>query len=87
MLPWLAQAAILGLLLLLPPLARLLAGGAVAVVLALVPITSFLLVIGAAGEPQAGFALGTLLGLAWLAGVASAAALLSSRRRAGPSGP
>jgi hypothetical protein len=58
----------------------------VAVVLALVPITSFLLVIGGAGEPQAGFALGTLLGLAWLAGIAWAA-IESRRRRAGPSAP
>jgi hypothetical protein len=86
MLPWLAQAAILGLLLLLPPLTRLLAGGAVAVVLALVPITSFLLVIGGAGEPEAGFALGALLGLAWLAGIAWAA-IASRRRRAGASAP
>ena len=33
LLPWLAQAGILGLLLLLPPFARLLAGGTVAVLL------------------------------------------------------
>ena len=31
LLPWLAQAVILGLLLLLPPIARVLAGGAIAV--------------------------------------------------------
>jgi curved DNA-binding protein CbpA len=69
LLPWLAQAAILGLLLLLPPLARLFVGGTIAVLLALVPITAFLLVVGAGGAPQAGFALGALLALAWLGGV------------------
>jgi hypothetical protein len=69
LLPWLAQAGILGLLLLLPALARLLAAGSIAVVLALVPATAFLVVIGGSGEPQAGFALGFLLAIAWLAGL------------------
>jgi DnaJ domain len=82
LLPWLAQAAILGLLLLLPPLARLFVGGTIAVLLALVPITAFLLVIGAGGAPQAGFALATLLALAWLGGVGWTA--LGGRRRRAP---
>ena len=73
LLPWLAQAAILGLLLLLPPLARVFVGGTIAVLLALVPTTAFLLVVGAGGVPQAGFALGLLLAAAWLGGVAWAA--------------
>lgn len=77
-LPWLAQAGILGLLLLLPPFARLLAGGTVAVLLALVPVTAFLLVVGGAGEPEAGFALAFLLGIAWLLGVA--ASIVAARR-------
>jgi hypothetical protein len=79
LLPWLAQAGILGLLLLVPPIARVLAGGAIAVVLALVPATAFLIVVGGSGQPEAGFALAFLLGLAWLAGVGSSA--WSARRR------
>ena len=72
-LPWLAQAAILGLLLLLPPLARLLVGGTIGVLLALVPVTAFLLVVGGGGAPQAAFVLSILLATAWLIGVAWAA--------------
>lgn len=82
LLPWLAQAAILGLLLLLPSFARLLAGGTVAVLLALVPVTGFLLVVGGAGAPQAGFALAFLLGIAWLVGVAGS--IVATRRRGVP---
>jgi hypothetical protein len=79
LLPWLAQAVILGLLLLLPPLTRLLAGGAIAVLLALVPVTVFLVAVGGTGAPQAGFALATLLGVAWLVGVGWSA--VAFRRR------
>jgi len=82
LLPWLAQAGILGLLLLLPPLARLLAGGTVAILLALVPVTAFLLVVGGAGEPEAGFALAFLLGVAWILGVVGA--IVAARRRSVP---
>ena len=82
LLPWLAQAGILGLLLLLPPLARLFAGGTVALVLALVPVTAFLLVVGGAGAPEAGFALAFLLGVAWTLGVAGA--IVAARRRSVP---
>ncbi len=84
-LPWLAQAGILGLLLLLPPLARLLAGGAVGILVALVPLTAFLVAVGGTGAPQAGFALAFLLGIAWLAGVGWAIAL-SRRRGIAPGG-
>ena len=73
LLPWLAQAAILGLLLLLPPLARLFVGGTVAVLLALVPVTAVLLVLGGGGAPQSAFALAILLAGAWIGGVAWAA--------------
>lgn len=86
LLPWLAQAAILGLLLLLPPLTRLLAGGAVAVLVALVPITAFLVAVGGTGAPQAGFALATLLGVAWLVGVGWSA-MAFRRRQAARVGP
>jgi len=72
-LPWLAQAAILGLLLLLPPLARLFVGGTIAVLLALIPVTALLVAVGAGGASQAAFALGALLATAWAAGVALAA--------------
>ena len=82
LLPWLAQAGILGLLLLLPALARLIAGGTVAVLLALVPVTAFLLVVGGAGEPEAGFALAFLLGVAWILGVAGS--IVAARRRGVP---
>jgi hypothetical protein len=82
LLPWLAQAGILGPLLLLPPLARLLAGGTVAVLLALVPVTAFLLVVGGAGAPEAGFALAFLLGVAWILGVAGS--IVAARRRSVP---
>jgi len=78
--PWLAQVAILALLMLLPPVARFLAFGTVAVLLALVPATAVLLALGAGSTPEAGFALGVLVALAWLAGVAYAA--VSAARRA-----
>jgi curved DNA-binding protein CbpA len=84
-LPWLAQAVILGLLLLLPPLARLFVGGTIGVLLALVPVTAFLLVVGAGGAPQSAFVLGALLAAAWIGGVAFAARG-ATRRAAGPGG-
>jgi DnaJ-like protein len=80
LLPWLAQAGILGLLLLLPALARLLAGGTMAVLIALVPVTAFLVVVGGAGEPEAGFALAFLLGIAWILGVAGSIIAIGRRR-------
>jgi len=78
LLPWLAQAVILGLLLLLPPVARILAGGAVGILVGLVPLTAFLVAVGGSGAPQAGFALAFFLAVAWLAGVAWA--IVQSRR-------
>jgi hypothetical protein len=72
LLPWLAQAGILGVLLLLPPLTRLLAAGALAVLVALVPLTLLLVTFGGTGA-LGGLAGGALLGAAWLAGVAWAA--------------
>jgi hypothetical protein len=79
LLPWLAQAAILGALLLLPPIARLLAGGAFGVLIALVPITAFLLAVGGTGAPQAAPVMAALLAAAWLAGIAWAARTLRRR--------
>jgi hypothetical protein len=82
LLPWLAQAGILGLLLLLPPIARLVAGGTVAVLVALVPVTGFLVVVGAAGAPQAGFALAVLLAIVWLMGIGWSVVMAWRRRPA-----
>ena len=59
---------------------RLLAGGTVAVLMALVPVTAFLVVVGGAGQPEAGFALAFLLGIAWILGVAGSI-IATSRRR------
>jgi hypothetical protein len=87
LLPWLAQAVILGLLLLLPPLTRLLAGGALAVLIALVPSTAFLVSVGGTGAPQAGFALAVLLSVAWLVGVGWSAAMAVRRRQVARAGP
>jgi DnaJ domain len=84
-LPWLAQPVILALLALLPPLARFLSFGTIGVLVAIVPVTAVLLAFGAGGTPQAGFALGALLALAWLGGLAYAA--VSGLRRASPSTP
>ena len=84
LLPWLAQAAILGLLLLLPPVARILAGGAIAVLIALVPITVILLAMGASAAPPAGIVLAALLGAAWLVGIGWAARAFRRRLQPGP---
>jgi curved DNA-binding protein CbpA len=70
MIPWLLQAAILGLLLLLPRLARILATGTAAVLLALAPLTGLLLAFGGSGEPAAPGMLQTLLTIVWAGGVA-----------------
>lgn len=75
MLPWLAQAVILGLLLLVPPVTRLLAWGTIAILVGVVPLTSLLLAVGAAGASEAGPALTVLLGVLWLVGVTWATAL------------
>ena len=49
---------------------------------ALGPVTAFLLVVGGAGAPEAGFALAVLLGVAWLLGVAGS--IVGTRRRPVP---
>lgn len=82
LLPWLAQAAILGLLLLLPSLARLLAGGAIGVLIALVPITALLVAVGGSGAPQAAPVMAALLAVAWLAGIGWSARSIRGRQLA-----
>jgi hypothetical protein len=83
MLPWLAQAVILGLLLLLPPLTRILASGTIAVLVGTVPVMAFLLAVGAGGAPQAAPVMAVLLGIAWLVGVAWATAMRVRRPGSG----
>ena len=83
MMPWLAQAVILGLLLLVPSLTRVLVTGAIAVLVALVPVTALLVTLGATGAPQAAPTLAVLLGVAWLVGVAWALAKRVRRPGAG----
>ena len=69
LLPWLAQAIVLGLLLLVPPLARVLAVGSIAVVLALLPLTAFLLAFGASSIEGAPAFVQLLLLVVWVVGV------------------
>jgi hypothetical protein len=69
LLPLLAQAGILGALLLLAPVTRILAGGAFAMLVAVVPLTLLLVVIGGTSALQAGLAPTALLVGAWLVGV------------------
>jgi hypothetical protein len=80
LLPWLGQVLLLGVLLLVPPLSRLLAMGTLAVLIALVPITSLLVAVGANFDPRGGPVLAILLVAAWLVGVAYG---IASRARPG----
>ena len=72
LLPWLAQAAILGFLLLVPALSRILAVGTLALLLALLPLAGFFVAFGGAGQSEAAATLVVLLSAAWLAGVGAA---------------
>jgi hypothetical protein len=87
MLPWLAQAVILGFMLLLPPVTRLLVGGSIGVLLALVPVTAFLVAVGGAGAPQAAGVMAVLLAAAWVAGVGWSAVAIRRRGAAGSRAP
>ncbi|MEZ0240735.1 MAG: hypothetical protein ACAH65_08060, partial [Chloroflexota bacterium] len=80
LLPWLGQVLLLGVLLLVPPLSRLLAMGTLAVLIALVPITGLLVAFGAGFDPRGGPVLAALLMAAWLVGVAYG---IASRARPG----
>lgn len=72
LLPWLAQAAILGILLLVPALSRILAVGTLALLLALLPLAGFFVAFGGAGQSEGAATLVVLLSSAWLAGVGAA---------------
>lgn len=73
LLPLLAQAGILGALLLFAPLTRILAGGAFSMLVAVVPLTLLVVVIGGVEALRNELAPAVLLALAWLLGVAWAA--------------
>ena len=72
LLPWLAQAAILGVFLRVPALSRILAVGTLALLLALLPLAGFFVALGGAGQSEGAVALIVLLSLAWLGGVGAA---------------
>lgn len=70
---WIAQFAVLGALLLLPPLAAASAVGTVALLAAAIPASILLSAVGGAREPGAAAgALAIVLAIAWLAGAAFA---------------
>lgn len=70
LLPWVAQALILGILLLVPLLARILAAGTVVSLVALLPGTAIITALGGASSPDGPPVLAGWLVLAWLAGAA-----------------
>jgi hypothetical protein len=69
-LPWVAQLLILGIVLAVPPLARVFAAGAIAVLAGLIPATALVIAAGGARSSLAGSVLGGALAIAWLLGVA-----------------
>lgn len=69
LLPWLAQALLLGILLLAPVVARVLAAGTIAVLLALLPGAAVITALGGAGSAEGPPVLAGGLVLAWAAGV------------------
>lgn len=85
LLPWLAQAAILGILLLVPALSRILAVGTLALLLVLLPLAGFFVAFGGAGQSEAAATLVVILALAWVAGVGAAVATAWRARAPGAS--
>jgi hypothetical protein len=69
LLPWLAQALILGMLLLVPPIARIFATGSVALLAALVPVTAVLIVLGGGRSAEGPAVLAVLVFVAWGIGI------------------
>jgi hypothetical protein len=81
-LPWVAQAAIIGLLLLVAPLARILAAGAIGLLVGLVPGTGFVIALGGARSAAAAPVLAVILAIAWLLGVLWGVRRLAAARAA-----
>jgi hypothetical protein len=69
LLPWIAQPAILGLLLLIPILARVFAAGTIGLLIGLVPGMAALIAFGGAHAAAAGALLALIAAIAWLIGV------------------
>ncbi len=68
---WLVQIVVLGVLLVLPPLARVAAAGAIGLLAASIPVAILLSAIGGSRDPAtASLLLVILLAIAWLAGAA-----------------
>lgn len=84
-LPWVAQAIILGVLLVIAPLTRILAVGAIATVLGLVPATGLVIAMGGARSSLAASVLAGALAVAWLVGVAWALRRMLGTRGGEPS--
>jgi len=84
-LPWVAQAIILGVLLVIAPLTRILAVGAIATVLGLVPATGLVIAMGGARSSLAASVLAGALALAWLVGVGWAVRRMLGARGGEPS--
>jgi hypothetical protein len=84
-LPWVAQAIILGLLLIVPVLARLFAAGTLGLLVGLVPATGLVIALGGARSAAAPPVLGVVLVIAWVLGVAwGVRRLVSPSLRASP---
>jgi curved DNA-binding protein CbpA len=73
LLPWVAQAVLLAVLFGSPWLARVLGGGTIGALIALVPGVGILTALGGASSSEGGPVLAGWLALAWLAGAAVAA--------------
>lgn len=84
LLPWLAQAVILGVLLLVPAVSRVLAVGTVGLLASLLPIAGFFIAFGGAGRPEGAVPLAVLLTLAWAIGIGIA--IMAGRRLRAPAG-
>ena len=67
-LPWVAQAVIVGLLLVAPPLARAFAAGTLGLLVGLLPATAFVIAFGGAGSAAAPPVLAAVLAIAWVIG-------------------
>jgi hypothetical protein len=67
-LPWVAQAIIVGLLLVAPPLARVFTAGTLGLVVGLVPATGLVIALGGGGSSAAPPVLAAVLALAWVLG-------------------
>lgn len=88
--PWVAQAVIVGLLLVVPLLARVFAAGTLGLITGLVPATGLVIAFGGAGSSAAPPVLAAVLAIAWILGVAwgvqHLAAARPSERPAAPPG-